>query len=156
MIGIWHGSEYALSSEYASVTQGSVENAQSYMFDRVLSISWVLNMLRLEYTWVENIARLHRVLCKLCFKDSWYLEYKNKTLWPLFMDGVRATSRRQFTFYQSVPRNSWYSFYRPQKDEKLSRPWSHPVVLNTGPLDWESSTLTTRPLLHKCLEFWIC
>ena len=22
---------------------------------------------------------------------------------------------------------------------------SHPVVLNKGPLDWESSTLTTRP-----------
>ena len=23
------------------------------------------------------------------------------------------------------------------------------MVLNTGPLDWESSTLTTRPLLHS-------
>ena len=34
------------------------------------------------------------------------------------------------------------------KDERLSRPWSDPVVLNTGPLDWEFSTLTTRPLLH--------
>ena len=53
---------------------------------------------------------------------------------------VTATSRRQFTFYHSVPRNSWYSFYRPQKDERLSRPWSHPVVLNMGLLDWESST----------------
>ena len=60
-----------------------------------------------------------------------------------------ATSRRQFTFYHSVPSNSWYSFYRPWKDERLSRPWSHPVVLNTGLLDWESSALTTRPLLHK-------
>ena len=60
-----------------------------------------------------------------------------------------ATSRRQFTFYHSVPRNSWYSFYRPQKDERLSRPWSHPVVLNTGLLDWESSALTTRPLLES-------
>ena len=29
-----------------------------------------------------------------------------------------ATSRRQFTFYHSVPRNSWYSFYRPRKDER--------------------------------------
>ena len=57
-----------------------------------------------------------------------------------------ATSRRQLTFYHSVPRNSWYSFYRPRKDERLSRPWSHPVVLNTGLLDWESSILTTRPL----------
>ena len=26
----------------------------------------------------------------------------------------------------------------------MSRPWSHPVVLNTGPLDWESSALTTK------------
>ena len=46
-----------------------------------------------------------------------------------------ATSRRQFTFYHSVLRNSWYSFYRPWKDERLSRPWSHPVVLITGPRD---------------------
>ena len=58
-----------------------------------------------------------------------------------------ATSRRQFTFYRSVPRNSWSSFYRPRKDERLSRPWSHPVVLNMGLLDWKSSTLTTRPVL---------
>ena len=62
-----------------------------------------------------------------------------------------ATSRRQFTFYHSVPRNSWYSFYRPRKDERLSRPWSHPVVLNTGPLDWESSALATWPLLHEAI-----
>ena len=59
-----------------------------------------------------------------------------------------ATSRRQFTFYHSVPKYFWYSFYRPQNDERLSWPWSHPVVLNTGSLDWESSALTTRPLLH--------
>ena len=37
-----------------------------------------------------------------------------------------------------APLHSWYSLYRPQKDERLSRPWSHPVVLNMGPLDWES------------------
>ena len=56
-----------------------------------------------------------------------------------------ATSRRQFTYYHSVPRNSWYSFYRPRMDETLSRPSSHPVVLNTGTLDWEYNALTTRP-----------
>ena len=39
-----------------------------------------------------------------------------------------STSRRQFTFYHEVPRCSWYSFYRPWKDERLSRPWSHPMV----------------------------
>ena len=38
-----------------------------------------------------------------------------KTLWPLFMDGVqlsqgyKATKRKQFTFYHSVPRSFWYS-----------------------------------------------
>ena len=34
-----------------------------------------------------------------------------------------------------------YSFYQPRKDEMLSQPWSHPVVLTMGHLDWESSTL---------------
>ena len=62
-----------------------------------------------------------------------------------------ATLRRQFTFYHSAPRNSWYSFCLPRKDERLSRPWSHPVVLDTGPLDWESSALTTWPLLHLAI-----
>ena len=66
-----------------------------------------------------------------------------------------ATPRRQFTFYHSVPRNSWYSFYQPQKDERLSWPWSHPVVLNTVLLDWESSALTTRPLLHKSKTIYL-
>ena len=35
----------------------------------------------------------------------------------------------------------------------LSRPWSHPVALNTGPLDWESSSLTTYVgALHFTLD----
>ena len=81
---------------------------------------------------------------------------KRKTLWPLFWMGfnclkARATSKRQFTFYQQVPRKFWYSFYWTQKDEKLSQPWSHPMVLNMGQLDWESSNLTTNPLLLKAI-----
>ena len=55
-----------------------------------------------------------------------------------------------------VPRNSWYSFYQLQKDERVSWPWSHPVVLNTGPLAWESSTLTTRSLLQSYINIWFC
>ena len=75
------------------------------------------------------------------------------TLWPLFLwmgfNYLKATvtSRRKFTFYHSVSRNTWYSFFRARKDERLSRPWSHPVVSSTGPLDWQSSALTTRPWL---------
>ena len=61
---------------------------------------------------------------------------------------ARATLRKQFTFYHYVSRNSWYSLYRSWKDERLSWAWNHPVVLNMGPLDWESSALTTRPLFH--------
>ena len=80
--------------------------------------------------------------------------FKKKLYGPFLWMGFNclkatATSRRQFTFYHSVPRNSWYSFYRPWKDERLRRPWSHPVVLNTRLLDWESSALTTRLLLHN-------
>ena len=75
---------------------------------------------------------------------------------PFFMDRVQlpeiynhfqeAVYFLPFSPYHS---NSWYSFHQPQKDERLSRPCSHPVVLNMGPLDWESSALTTRPLLHR-------
>ena len=48
-------------------------------------------------------------------------------------------------------RSSWYSTDRLQKDERPSWPWSHSVVLNARPLDWEYSTLTTSPLLHNSL-----
>ena len=37
---------------------------------------------------------------------------------------------------------------------KMSQPWSHPVVLNTRPLDWKSSTLTTRALC-VCIYIYI-
>ena len=51
-----------------------------------------------------------------------------------------VTSRRQFTFYRSVSRNSWYSFYRPWKDERLSQPSG----FEHGTLNWESGALATR------------
>ena len=57
IIDIWQGSEYALSSEYTSVTLGCVENSPPYMFDRFLSIPWALNMLELEYARVVNMPR---------------------------------------------------------------------------------------------------
>ena len=74
-----------------------------------------------------------------------------------FVDGVQlpqgygATTGRQFTFYQHVPRNSWYSFDRPWKDERLSRPWNYQVGLNMGPLNWKSSALTSYTLFRKFL-----
>ena len=88
----------------------------------------------------------------MCEQNFCIILLKKKIkLWLLFMGGVQlsqgyiAFTRRQFTFYYSVPRSYRYSFNRPWKNERLSWPWSHPVVLNLGPLDWESSALTTRP-----------
>ena len=64
------------------------------------------------------------------------------------MNGVQLPQGyRVITFYHLVPRNFWYSFDRPRKDERLSRAWSHPVVLNTRPLDWESGALSIRSFL---------
>ena len=52
--------------------------------------------------------------------------------WIQLSQGYRATTRRQFPFYHSI----------------LRFPGVHgtQLVLNLGPLDWESSTLSTRPL----------
>ena len=56
----WEGCEYASSSEYTSVTQSSVENSSSYMFDKFLSIPWALRYARVwifkgpEYTKVTH------------------------------------------------------------------------------------------------------
>ena len=35
-------------------------------------------------------------------------------------------------------------------------PLSHSVVLNIGPLDWQSSAVTTRPLLYNKKEKYNC
>ena len=56
------------------------------------------------------------------------------------MDGVQlpqgySNFEEAVYFSTQVPRNFWYSVYRPQKDERLSQPWSHPVVLNMVHLD---------------------
>ena len=84
---------------------------------------------------VETVNSLiFKSVCCQCSDNevSWVktLQLK-KTLWPLFLwMGLNclkatATSSWQFIFHHSVPRNSWYSFYRPWKDERLSWAWSH-------------------------------
>ena len=61
------------------------------------------------------------------------------------LEPLRGGSFLFTTKFQEIPG----THYQPQKDERLSWPWSHPVVLNTGPMDWESSILNTRPLENK-------
>ena len=56
------------------------------------SVSWLNKLLQLKYAFSFKLK-------------------KKKNLWPLFMDGVqlsracKATIRRQFSFYQYVPRS---------------------------------------------------
>ena len=71
--------------------------------------------------------------------------------WGSAISRLQSHYKEADYFLQQVPRNSWYSFDQPWKDKRLGRLWSHPVVLNAGPLDWESSTLTTRPLFLRLL-----
>ena len=83
---------------------------------------------------------------------------KQKTLWPLFMDAVqlaqgsRATPRQLFTCYY-YSKEFLVLTWLTSNDQRPNRPWSHLVVLNKGPLDWESSTFTTKQLhlvISKC------
>ena len=62
----------------------------------------------------------------------------------LRLDPLRGDSLLFTTKFPEIPGTP---FCWPRKDEKLSCSWSHPMVLNMGHLHWESSTLTTRPLL---------
>ena len=70
---------------------------------------------------------------------------KNKKIMNLFYGQRSAVSR--------LKSNNKTTFDEPRKDESLSRLWSHSVSLKPGPLKWESSILTTRPLLHKNIVF---
>ena len=65
-----------------------------------------------------------------------------------------ATSRRQFAFYHSVPRNSWYSFYRPRKDERLSRPWRSRHIFLTS-CDYQLCSSVSVLSLLLLISLWL-
>ena len=88
----------------------------------------VLFLLRQESKFGKHSNRLYSGQCDI---SSTLLK---KTLWLLFIDRAqlpkvyRANTKRKFTFYHSVSRNSWYPFDQPQKDERLTQPWRHTVA----------------------------
>ena len=47
----------------------------------------------------------------------------------------------------------WMGFKCLKATEPLQGSWSHPVVLNPGPLDWDSSAIITR---QKKTSILIC
>ena len=96
-------------------------------------------------------VKLKSVTCKSFQSLLWgnfaYLHKKNFIV-PFYGCGS-TVSRLQSHYEETVyflPLSSWYSFDRPQKYERLSHFWHHPVVSNADPQDWESSALTTRSL----------
>ena len=101
-----------------------------------------------SHYYMENKKKSNLLSFNTEYKNSYHIWKKCFMAFFLWMGfnclKATATLRRQFTFYHSVFRNSWYSFYWPWKDERLSQLWSHQAVLNTGPMERESSALTTR------------
>ena len=83
------------------------------------------------------------------------LNFKKKNFMAPFFYGWGSTASRLDPLQGGsllFTTKSCYSLYWPRKDERLSRPWSRPLVLNTGPLDWESSALTTGLTLTSHLS----
>ena len=65
------------------------------------------------------------------------------------LEPLRGGSLLFTTKFPEIPRTHFIDL---GKDERLSRPWSHQVVLNTGPLHWESSALTCMSGKSKMFE----
>ena len=125
--------------------------------DKQTLFYWTLLLGSKKNTFI-NLAYLLLLKSKQLFCELQYflkiLYLAFKTWWPLFMDGVQLPQGYShfeeavyFLPFSSQKFLVLISF--PRKHERLSRPWSNPVVLNTELLDWESSALTTRPLNHS-------
>ena len=65
--------------------------------------------------------------------------------------GSRATTQRLFTTLS--PGIPGIHMIDLGKDDRLSRPWSNPVVLKPGPIDFESSTLIIQLVYLMLLIF---
>ena len=85
-------------------------------------------------------------------QDAWMWMLGYCSIWLRLMDAIQLSqgyriNTKRVCFSLQSPSSSWYTFDRPQKDERVSWLWNHPVVLNLRLVDWESSAKTTRPLL---------
>ena len=69
--------------------------------------------------------------------------------WRLTVSRLRSHNKETVLFVPLSLTSSWYSCDWPRKVHRLNKPWSHPVFLNLGSLDWESSTQTTSLLPVK-------
>ena len=87
------------------------------------------------------------------YLDTFYAVFvklkKKNFMAPFFMDGFQLPqgySHFEAVYFLPFSSQKFLVLILSTGLKRLSRPWSHPVVLNTEPMDWESSALTTRPL----------
>ena len=100
---------------------------EQYMYLIYLWIyAWCMHMhivyIQYVYVYYMYMYTYSYLLVYICAFMKCIYYKKKTTLWLLFWMGFNclkatATPRRHFTFYHSVPRNFWCSFYRPGKDE---------------------------------------
>ena len=80
-----------------------------------------------------------------------YLIHDEITWWLLRYQGYRATTRRKFTFNNSVLKTSRYSTDQPQKDQMLGWLCSQPPLLNREPMHG----LGIQYLNHWVIAPWV-
>ena len=124
------------------ITEGVL---QGFYLDPLFYNIFIMDLLVFSKTW--DIANYIDDNNLYATGDCFWVYYWEVFCWLNFFSAL--FHEKAVTFLPLSSQKSWYSFDWPQKDERLSRPWSHLVILNMEPLGWESSTLTTRPLLHQ-------
>ena len=84
--------------------------------------------------------------------------FKKKTLWPLFMDGVQLPQGyshfEEVVYFLPLSSQKFLALILLNSEGWKGWPWIHPVVLNMGPLDWESNALSTRPANYSKKFVW--
>ena len=118
--------------------------------------------LELEQTWCFSVFFIQIISLTTYFFLSFHLFYfihVSKTFVVTFYGWGSTASRLQSHFEETLyflPFSSQDLLVLVESTSggwRLSQPWSYPVVLNLGPLDWESTAITTRPLLHCFVRF---
>ena len=124
---------------------------------RLILLKPFAEILPFSLKWKLGLFTIKRMLV-LRYKKSWAakINCSKNAVWFLFYGWGSTVSKVQshynetvsfLPFSSHVSRNSRYSIDRPRKEERLSSPWSRPVVSNLGTLDFQSTALSTR-LLH--------
>ena len=109
-----------------SKTSGSWSNINPFLRQCSISICP-------ENVWKANnrgFLTFHRIKNGKGLLWELFRNLKKKTLGPRFIYGVQQSQCYRATKKRHVQK-SWFSFDQPWKDERLSRPGCHPVVLNS-------------------------